>query len=151
MTKEELAFFRKHNGFNFKSPIHRVWHDFAKRFMDNEGRTFKGAGHTFMARVNRWAKKYPDDVVIVGCDDAYYASSDLVLIEHKTETDYHGITVVYMPQCTGESPIAFFLYPGHRDGLLSALLASRAKARPIQRLERAKQRERQKFWRKSKP
>lgn len=32
-----------------------------------------------------------------------------------------GISVYYIPQCTGEKPIQFFLYPGHLRRLITTL------------------------------
>lgn len=57
----------------------------------------------------------------MGCDDTYFASSNLVLIEHASKTEYMGTTVVFIPQCTGEDPVEFFLYPGHRECLVKFL------------------------------
>lgn len=61
------------------------------------------------------------DVIVVGVDDDYHASSDLLLIPHENDEQYWGTTVWYMPQCTGEAPIAFFLYEGHAKQLYTEL------------------------------
>jgi hypothetical protein len=100
--------------------IHKLYHAFMKRFMDGT-LTFKGQGYELSQRIERWAKHHPE-VKQVRCDDSYHAGSDLFLIPHATDREYHGTTVVYVPQCTGEKPIEFFLYPvGHHEPLQRAL------------------------------
>ena len=104
--------------------IHNVWHSFQRRFCKDGpsgNDDWKYRGYDLMKRVKTWAKKYPDDVTITGCDDAVFAGSDLVLIEHRSDKLYMGTSVVYIPQCTSENPIQFFLYPGHRFALIAAL------------------------------
>lgn len=61
------------------------------------------------------------DVMMVGVDDDCHASSDLLLVPHENDEEYWGTTVWYVPQCTGEAPIAFFLYEGHARELHTAL------------------------------
>jgi hypothetical protein len=120
-----------------KMRIHTVWYEFVQRFkMKSPESKYRWTAYDLMVRVEKWAKRYPKDVRIVGIDDSYFASSILVLIEHKTARTYMGTTVVVIPQCTGESPLEFFLYPDHRRGLLGALLGIGAAARPIERRER---------------
>lgn len=49
---------------------------------------------------------------------------------------YMGTTAVVIPQCTGEKPLEFFLYPCDRDELIAALVSIRAAARPFAKRER---------------
>lgn len=120
-TRKELALFGvTRTGFK-DSGVHKVWHDFTSRFCENGGE-WKVTGYDLMGAVREWSKAYPDDVRLVGCDDDHHASSLLVLVEHKAEDYYMGTTVVFIPQCTGEDPIRFFLYPGHRFELFRTLL-----------------------------
>lgn len=102
--------------------IHKVWHDFMDRFMLSSGE-FKDVGYDLMLAVEEWAKRYPDDVAIVRCDDAYHTGSDLVLISHKDGRQYWGTTVVFLPQ--NGIPTQFFLYEFHRMQLVAALTALR--------------------------
>lgn len=126
--------------------VHDVWHDFRKRFMNDL--TFKYKGYELMQKVTRWAKKYPADVQIVGVDDNHFCGSDLVLIDSKTRDTYMGTSVVYIPQCSGEDPIQFFLYPSHREALLAALTTIKKAALPVQQTEKRNARERAKKLRK---
>ena len=111
--------------------VHRVYHRFCRIFGDGLTIPWKYKGYEMMKRVQRWAKYYPDDVQILRCDDNHYCGSDLILIKHKSKgsadkpPQYHGITVVYIPQCSGEDPVEFFLYPDHQIELEKALKASR--------------------------
>lgn len=124
--------------------IHYVWHKFQHAFLqrDEQGNvdpyandwTFHGGAN--WAGVERFAKRYPNDVWLVRCDDAHHASSDLILVDHKTRDQYMGTTVVYVPQCTGEKPIQFFLYPSHRFRLAGALDTISRLAKPVTRRER---------------
>lgn len=100
--------------------VHLIYHRFVKRFM-KDGDKFKLTGYSLMCAVEKWAAQYPGQVTVVGCDDSVHASSNLILIEHASEVDYMGTTVLYIPQCTGEEPIEFFLYPGHRKELIKVL------------------------------
>lgn len=127
-----------------KNDVHRVYHQFAKKFKKDD--KFLFTGYDLMERAEKWAKKFPGDVRIVGCDDSVHASSSLVLIEHRANTDYMGTTVVYVPQCTGESPIEFFLYPSHRSSLLKALHEIAKEAAPREKKERKAAFERSAWW-----
>lgn len=99
--------------------LHRVWWDFQHRFLD--GKPVK-KGYPLMVAVERWAKRFPKDVTVCTVDDAVHAGSSLVLIQHRiSPRKVWGVTVVYIPQCTGESPISFFLYPCHYKALAPAL------------------------------
>src|SRR6267142_360604 len=99
--------------------LHSVWHDYMRSFIDVK-KPLKG--YSLMVAVEKWAKKYPKDVTICSVDDAYHAGSVLVLIQHKlSPRKVWGVTVVYIPQCTGENQINFFLYPCHYKPLAVAL------------------------------
>jgi hypothetical protein len=47
--------------------------------------------------------------------------NDLVLIKHRSRKDWHGVTAIVIPQCSGDDPLAFFMYPGHQKGIIKAL------------------------------
>jgi len=72
-------------------------------------------GHEAMTKIRNYAKKNPK-IRIVGCDDSVHASSMIVLIPHPTM----GITMMFVPQCTGVQN-EMFLYPSHYKMLLDAL------------------------------
>jgi len=57
----------------------------------------------------------------VRVDDGAHCGSDLMCIMHQCRYQFMGMSVVFIPQCTGEPPTQFFLYPGHLDGLLDML------------------------------
>jgi hypothetical protein len=102
--------------------VHLVYHRFRRRFGDEKSSLgFKTKGHKLMKAIEQWAKRYPTEVQILSCDDSFYAGSMLVLIEHRSVIDYMGTTVVYVPQCTGEQPIEFFLYPERKELLIQGL------------------------------
>ncbi len=107
------------NTLQIDTSLHKVWFDFCKRFKNEDKYLF--IGYELMQKVEKWAKKYPKDVFISPCDDAVFASSLLVLIEHRTKNEYMGTTVVVIPQCTGETPLEFFLYLTHRKQLIKIL------------------------------
>jgi hypothetical protein len=73
------------------------------------------AGYDCMCRVQKYAEKHPE-IVVVGVDDELYAGSYLVLIPHPT----HGITMIFIPQCTTINN-QWFLYPSYLKGLQTAL------------------------------
>jgi len=98
--------------------VHRVWHEFCRKFGANIG--WKSRGAELQDAVEEWAEKYPEDVQIVGCDDNHFMSSILVLIEHQAKDRYMGTSVIFIPQ-NEDDPSDFFLYPGHRGALEKAL------------------------------
>jgi hypothetical protein len=110
--------------------VHKCYHEFLRRFCEkDDDAVFKYKGYDLMQRVERWAKRWSHDVQLVHCDDDYHAGSLLVLIQHQQPHDYMGCTVVFIPQCTGEAPIRFFLYNDDRDSLIKALDVVRKQAR----------------------
>jgi hypothetical protein len=129
-TKEEARKIKQ--GFadmlRHSTAIHRVWHTFKRRYMD--GGTFKLSGFALMESVEKWAERFPDDVHILGCDDSMYMGSDIVLIEHKTPSSWHGVTAVIIPQC-GDPVAQVFLYPSHVGGVLRALQGIHKKSRVL--------------------
>ena len=72
-------------------------------------------GYEAMTKIRNYAKKNPE-IRIVGCDDSVHASSMIVLIPHPTM----GITMMFIPQCTGVQN-EMFLYPNHYKMLLDTL------------------------------
>jgi hypothetical protein len=122
ITKKERALINRYD--KSRLEVHKISHDFQKKFKKHDESTgrcgFKWKGWQLMEKVRKWAKKYPS-VMIVRCDDDYFAGSDLVLIPHENDYSYMGTSVNYIPQCTGEEAITFFLYPHHRHGLAGAL------------------------------
>ena len=100
--------------------VHYVYHKFVDKFMVVGKWKFKG--YDLIIAVERWALKYPSDVIVTYCDDSYHASSLLVFIKHQAiKHPYWGTTMVYIPQCTGENPIEIFLYPTHATNLRACL------------------------------
>lgn len=120
------------------SHIHKVWFDFLKKFkktvkLDNGGtdEKYKYYGYDLIEKVEKWSDKYPDDVKICNVDDSSHSGSILVLIEHKTKSEYFGTTAIMISQCSGSPPVEFFLYPHHRENLISALVKIDKVAKPI--------------------
>lgn len=118
--------------------IHKVSHAFDRKFMkavkvgklikfcgkkiQPKKAVWRWKGYELMKRVEKYVKTHPE-ILVAGVDDDYFASSDLVLIPHNDEETnrYFGTSVLYVPQCTGEDPVRFFLYPDHARNLVDAL------------------------------
>jgi hypothetical protein len=127
--------------------VHKVWHEFQRKFkpvnaLGNHEWDDRVPAYDLMERIEKWAKKYPKDVFCLGVDDSHFASSLLVLIEHRTENDYMGTSAVVISQCSGAPPAEFFMYPGHRDALIAALVGIRSASRPIIKRGRAHEKQR---------
>jgi len=126
---------------------HRVWHKFSDwlikkygkdlysdwkfmEFKDNEGKKKKIKyrnfneyelsrrliGYEVMKDIERYTKRYCTEIKIVYCDDSYHAGSYILLIPHPKM----GITVMFIPQCTGTQN-EFFLYDNHFKMLMDEL------------------------------
>ncbi len=150
MTKEEKKV-RGHSAREmFHRPVqtnvHRVWHDFRKRFLPDDSWVY--VGYALMTRVDKWAERFPKDVQVLSCDDHAHAGSSLVIIEHKAPRRYMGTTVVFIPQCTGENPICFFLYPEHRKAFVKALQSLDGPMRKSQRAQNDDRRREEEAWKK---
>jgi len=120
MTKKERAQYRarmkqedKHS-----KELYALWHAFLRRFQQRQQWKYKG--WEMMERVWDFAEKHRD-VVVLRCDDDKHTSSMLVLIPHRRRSEWFGLTVVFVPQCTGEDPTCFFLYPCHLSTLVKCL------------------------------
>ena len=161
MTKEEIKYHRQEWGYIRKKAIpnaesqphiHAIWHDFMKKFRGVNGSEYgwKKTGHALICQVEKWAEKYPGEVTISRCDDDYYCGSIIVLIDHKSEDCYHGVSMVYIPQCYGE-PSVCFLYPYHSVMLIKNLqdIQKRSKVTKIKSKQKAKVKA--VFWKKAKP
>ena len=122
--------------------IHRVWHKFNKwlrksfgndlygepiknKFkIDGKTKTIKTypfnemefqkrlCGYEVIERIEKYVKKQCPEIKIVNCDDNVHAGSILLLIPHPN----HGITIMFIPQCTYTQNI-FFLYDNHHKML----------------------------------
>ena len=80
----------------------------------NEGELAKRLiGYEVMERVEKYVKKHCPEIKIVYCDDALHASSLILLIPHPK----HGITLLYIPQCTSIQN-QFFFYENHLKSLI---------------------------------
>ena len=118
--------------------LHGDWHNFSKTFRPwnkKKGEQWIDKGYSLMLKVEKWLKKHPRCYQI-SCDDNAFASSMLVFVPHYTPRGWMGITVVFIPQCTGEDPTPFFLYPSHAKNfaemlqMFSKLMKCRGKAYP---------------------
>jgi len=119
--------------------IHHVWYAFCdhmkkwyyglepffkKDFTESKGKfryfdTKDFSGYDAMCRAEKYASKHKE-IIVVGCDDAVFASSDIVLVPHEDNDGYWGTTVLFIPQCTTDKG-QFFLYPNHLNNLLEVL------------------------------
>jgi hypothetical protein len=73
-------------------------------------------GYEAMCKVEKFVKRYCPEIKIIRCDDSVYAGSDILLIPHPN----HGITVIFIPQCTTVQN-QFFIYKNHHKELVKAL------------------------------
>jgi hypothetical protein len=73
-------------------------------------------GYEVMCKIEKYIKRCCPEIKIIHCDDSVYAGSDILLIPHPK----HGITIMFIPQCTNVQN-QFFLYKGHYDDLIKAL------------------------------
>lgn len=73
-------------------------------------------GYEAMCKVEKFVKICCPEIKIIRCDDSIYAGSDILLIPHPN----HGITVIFIPQCTTVQN-QFFLYKNHHKELVKAL------------------------------
>jgi len=127
--------------------MHRIWHKFSKWLANTYGKDLYGpwvinkikksdgkiltlkyrsfndyelskrlCGYEVICKVEKYVKKYCPEIRILSCDDESYSGSTLLLIPHPN----HGITVMFIPQCTSIQN-QFFLYNGHFKRLLQNL------------------------------
>lgn len=73
-------------------------------------------GYEVITKIKRWVNRYSPEIKIIRCDDAHYCGSIILLIPHPN----HGITVIFIPQCTSIQN-QFFLYDNHFDNLIEEL------------------------------
>jgi hypothetical protein len=126
-TPKERALHEKRVDWQGKPSVHKTWYEFQRHFKKDDAYRF--TGYDLMVRVEKWARKHPHEVRCLSIDDSAFASSTLLLVEHRHTREYMGTTAVVIPQCTGEKPIEFFMYPSHRDEIIAALVSIRAAAR----------------------
>ena len=115
----------------------KEWNRLCRKFMKKFGcsgdssNPFKYKGYELMKRVERFAQKNPT-IRIASVDDSYFSGSMIVFIPHECKEEYWGTTAVLIPQCSGEPPTEFFLYPGHVRGLIEVLegLDKQTRAKP---------------------
>lgn len=89
---------------------------FKYRSFDNKKLSERLVGYDVMIKIERYCKRYLPEIKIIHCDDAVYAGSNILLIPHPG----HGITIMYIPQCTTIQN-QFFLYENHYENLLQEL------------------------------
>jgi hypothetical protein len=136
----------KNNIENLKTP-HKIWHKFSRWMIKTFGKDLHGewqylevtnsngkkskmkyrsfndlelskrlVGYEAMCKVEKFIKRCCPEIKIIRCDDSLYASSDILLIPHPN----HGITVIFIPQCTNIQN-QFFLYKNHHKELVKVL------------------------------
>lgn len=129
-TKEQKKEFRKSiNEMLHPKPednVHLVWYKFCKKFMKDM--KFKYKGYDLMRRIDKYIESNPE-IIAVTCDDDSFCGSSLYSIPHDCKNQFMGTMIVYVPQCTGEEPTRFFLYPSHNNELIKLLLKRQAKAK----------------------
>lgn len=113
-TEKEEADNRESN--RLSAQLHKPFHEIVKATEDL-------SSCEAMDKFAEFKEKYPEHVHIARIDDDHHCGSDLVFIEHRSEAYYWGTSVVVIPQCTGEAPLRFFMYPGHMQNVLEAFAA----------------------------
>jgi hypothetical protein len=73
-------------------------------------------GYEVMEKIEKYVARHCKDIKVVRCDDSVYAGSSLILVPHPK----HGITIIFIPQCTNIQN-QFFLYENHYKDLMKAL------------------------------
>mgnify|MGYP001768361592 CR=1 FL=1 len=73
-------------------------------------------GYEVIENIERYIKRYCKEIKIIRCDDSYYSGSILLLIPHIN----HGVTVMFIPQCTTIQN-RFFLYGEDYKELINGL------------------------------
>lgn len=125
-TKYERAKARREE--RLMNELHRVNRKLCKLIDAPDEAGTHVVGYDVMERVEAFAEKHPDDIRVIGVDDASFMSANLVLVDHDNSEQYWGTTVWLFTQSTAE-PVQFFLYPGMRKDLMKALQAIDRKAR----------------------
>ena len=113
------------------SQVHTLWHLFVKRFQA-DGK-WKYQGYELMKRVRKFAAAHPE-IIITGCDDNHFCSSDIVFVPHEADGKWMGATMMIISQ-HGNPPVDIFLYPGHAQGLVDSLFQLH-KGKKIERYQR---------------
>ena len=126
----------------YYTDCHKVWHQFERFLIRNYGKDLFGewkyldpknkkikyrdfdenklnsrlVGHEVIKKIESYCKRYLPEIEIINCDDSVYAGSIILLIPHHL----HGITIMFIPQCTNIQN-QFFLYKGHYVALMKKL------------------------------
>lgn len=118
LTKTQLK--RRYEEFPFlnkkKKHIHTIFHYVQEQLHKNKDKE----GYDVFEVMDQCIKKYPE-IIDVHVDDDHHCGSSVYLIPHEDKFHLWGVTVLYVPQCTGEKPIRFFLYPGHLMSMIESL------------------------------
>lgn len=103
--------------------IHRVWHDFQRRFFKNRNFDYDRYHNDgdFADSVFEWIIAHKEDAAWCSCDDDHHASSEIILVRHKDPRKkvVWGVTFIYLAQM-GDERTGFF-YPGHSRTFLKEL------------------------------
>lgn len=73
-------------------------------------------GYEVLEKMEKYVARHCKEIRVVRCDDSLYAGSSIFLIPHPK----HGITMLFVPQCTTIQN-QFFLYDNHYKDLMKAL------------------------------
>ena len=73
-------------------------------------------GYEVLEKMEKYVARHCKEIKVVRCDDSVYAGSSIFLIPHPN----HGITILFVPQCTSIQN-QFFLYDNHYKDLMKAL------------------------------
>ena len=73
-------------------------------------------GYEVLEKMEKYVARHCKEIKVVRCDDSVYAGSSIFLVPHPN----HGITVLFVPQCTTIQN-QFFLYDNHYKNLMKAL------------------------------
>ena len=87
------------------------------RSFDDTGLSRRLVGYEVMQKIEWYTKRWCPEIQVVHCDDHVYTGSIILLIPHPA----HGITVMFVPQCT-DVQNQFFLYDHHFTSLVNGLM-----------------------------
>lgn len=98
--------------------VHKIWEEIRDDI--GELKQYHGKAYELLQpKLDKYVKKYPEDVSVACVDDDMFMGARIYMIRHKSPKSYFGITCIYAPQ---QGPVtSWFMYPSHVNSFLRAL------------------------------
>jgi len=114
------------------SKVNSLYHA-VRSLLSSEDGNWKLKGYAAICKMDKFVKKHPA-ILEFGVDDSCATSSSVYIIPHCMAGDFSSVSLLYIPQCSGEDPIFLHMYPENISDVIKVLQSAKRAGQAVKHL-----------------